>query len=334
MKIRNYIIQSILLLFSCAQVFAQAETSQISSRPGAFSRLGFGARGISLGNAMAATNTGNLVSYYNPALASFQEDIFIGTGYSFLSLDRSMNFLNVTKKFEFGKKPGSNSKPRSVAGLSFGIINSGVSEIEERDNQGTKSGSLSTSENLIYLGLSNKFSEKFSLGVSFKFYYYSLYEDISTTGFGMDLGAIYSFSDNLKFAIVLRDVNSKYRWDTTELYGQSGNTYEEKFPLSKVFAASYFYEEYKLSGSVEWESSNAGTSYLRMGLEAELNEFFILRGGFDRLDISNSDTPIRPSAGFAFNYSLGGIKTVFEYAFSIEPYSSFDKHIIGLGVLL
>ena len=99
--IRKIIIQ-ILVLSSFA--FAQASTTEISSMPGAFSRMGFGARGIGMGNAMSAVKEGNLVSYYNPALVPFQEGNSFQTSYTFLSLDRSLNFLNFTKRFELGKK--------------------------------------------------------------------------------------------------------------------------------------------------------------------------------------------------------------------------------------
>ena len=56
-----------------------------------------------MGNSIGAVNEGNLVSYYNPALSVFQNDNYFQTSYSFLSLDRSLNFLNFTKRFEFGK---------------------------------------------------------------------------------------------------------------------------------------------------------------------------------------------------------------------------------------
>jgi len=81
--------------------FSQPQFSSISSLPGSFSRLGFGARGLGMGNAMSAVIEGNLVSYYNPALAVFQESNSFQTSYSFLSLDRSLNFINFTKQINF-----------------------------------------------------------------------------------------------------------------------------------------------------------------------------------------------------------------------------------------
>ena len=78
------IVTIILILFSQFAV-AQPQFSEIASKPGAFSRIGFGARGIGMGNAMSAVTSGNLVSYYNPALTVFQQGNSFQTSYSFLS---------------------------------------------------------------------------------------------------------------------------------------------------------------------------------------------------------------------------------------------------------
>ena len=122
------VVLFLFLIFTiCVQ--AQPKFSEIASMPGAFSRMGFGARGIGMGNALTAVTEGNLVSYYNPALSVFQEGNSFQTSYTFLSLDRSLNFLSFTRRFDLGGK-----KDRA-AGISAGIINSGVGKIDGRDNQ-------------------------------------------------------------------------------------------------------------------------------------------------------------------------------------------------------
>lgn len=309
---------------------AQPEFSQIAGKAGAFSRMGFGARGIGMGNALSSVRTGNLSAYYNPALSVFQEGNNFQTGYSFLSLDRSLNFLNFTRRFEFGKKD-ENSKPASVSGVSAGIINSGVSDIDGRDNQGIHTENLSTSENQFYLAVANRFSDKLALGLNIKFYYYKLYEEITSTGIGFDLGVIYSFNSNLAFSFVLTDINSKYKWDTTPVYEQSGTNSIDVFPLIKKIGASYYFDDIKLLTALEFENSNAGTNYLRGGFEYEVFENLFIRSGFDKLDLSNFDVPVIPSAGFSYFYVSSSVTIGAEYAFAVEPYSSSDRHIIGLN---
>ena len=112
------------LLFVSGVVAQSDQYSELSSLPGAFSRMGFGARGMGMGNAMSAVITGDMVAYYNPALSVFQEKNSFQTSYSFLSLDRNLNFLSFTKKFILGKKDsdGNIIGKKRVAGISAGII--------------------------------------------------------------------------------------------------------------------------------------------------------------------------------------------------------------------
>lgn len=320
-----------LITFS---INAQSHYSAISSMPGAFSRLGFGARGIGMGNAMSSVKEGNLVSYYNPALAVFQEGNSFQTSYTFLSLDRKLNYLNFTRKFEFGKKemPDGTIKPRSIAGVSVGIINAGVSNIDGRDSQGNKTETLSTSENQFFVAVANKFSEKLSVGVAFKFYYYKLYEEVTTNAFGIDIGALYSINEAMTVSVAVSDLNTKYKWDTGKIYGSSGMTSEDKFPLMKKIGFSYKFDEPKIIASVEFESSNANTSYLRAGAEYNLFQDLFLRAGVDRVNLNNFDIPVRPSCGLSYFYKTGSINLGFDYAFVIEPYSSGDQHVIGINV--
>lgn len=328
--------KTFLSLFLIASIVsAQPQFSDISGMAGAFSRIGFGARGIGMGNAMSAVKEGNLVSYYNPALVPFQEGNSFQTSYSFLSLDRSLNFLSFTRKFELGKKTDTdgNVKPRSVAGISIGIINSGVSKIDSRDSQGNRIGDLSTSENQFFVAVANKFSERLSIGIAFKFYYYKLYESVTSTGLGFDFGALYSLNDAMTISAMISDINSKYEWDSSKLLGIDGTKTKNAFPLLKKIGFSYKFSEPKIIASVEIENSNAGTNYIRAGGEYNIYENLFLRAGFDKLNISNFDFPVRPSAGFSYFYSLNSVRFGIDYAFTIEPYSSFDQHIIGINVI-
>lgn len=288
--------------------------------------MGFGARGIGMGNAMSAITTGELNSYYNPALNSFQEGNSFHTSYSFLSLDRNLNFVNFTKKF------GNGEGGKAIPGISVGIINAGVDNIDGRDSQGNKFDDLSTSENQFFLSLSNRFSNKLALGVSFKFYYYKLYEDVTASGLGFDIGALYLLNENITISFMISDINSKYEWDTSNLYGSSGNTTTDKFPVLKKIGISYKLNDPNIIAAVEFENSNAETNYIRVGAEYNVFENLYFRAGVDKINISNFDVPVRPAAGFSYFYPLSIGVVGINYAFAIEPYSSFDQHIVGLNI--
>jgi len=323
----------ILILLYCT-AFAQSKVDEINSMPGVFSRMGFGARGIGMGNAISSITSGNLVSYYNPALPVFQEGNLFQTSYSFLSLDRSLNFLNFTRKFEFGKVEADDgtTKPRSIAGISAGIINSGVSNIDGRDNQGRKFATLSTSENQFFVAVANRFSDRLAIGIAFKFYHYKLYENFTSSGLGFDVGAIYSYNESLTVALMISDLNTKYEWDSGAIYGSSGTTTKNRFPLLKKLGVSYRFKEQKIIAAIEIENSNAKTNYLRVGAEYNIYQDLFFRAGLDKLNLSNFENSVRPSIGFSYFYNVRSLRLGFDYAFVLEPYSSSDQHIIGVNI--
>jgi len=294
--------------------------------------MGFGPRGIGMGNAFSAVTEGNLSTYYNPALSAFQNGNSFLASYSFLSLDRSLNFLSFTRKFDLFSKSDP-SAPKAAAGVSAGLINSGVSNIDGRDYSGNPTGELSTSQNMFFLGVSNRFSEKFAIGITAKFYHYSLYQNISSSAFGLDIGALYRISNYFNLAFVLTDLNTKYKWDSSPLYQQDGTTTQDKFPLLKKIGLAYQNNKLGLIIDAEFESSNAQTNILRGGIEYNIYQNFFLRGGIDQFNLSNKDFPAKPSLGFSYFYNLDNMKIGIEYAFMIEEYSPSDRHIIGLNIV-
>ncbi len=329
---KKYIL--IILLLSTLSVAQSTQFSEISNMPGAFSRMGFGARGMGMGNALSSVITGDKTAYYNPALSVFQEDNSFQTSYSFLSLDRNLNFLSFTRKFELGKKDenGNFIGKKRIAGISAGIINASVSNFQERDNQGNVTGELNPFENQFFVAVANQFSDKLTVGLTAKFYYSKLYEDVSTNTFGIDLGAIYRLNENFTLSAVVSDLLSKYEWDTGKIYGQDGLSFDDKFPMLRKIGASYFNDELNLLSAIEFENSSVGTNYIRFGVEYGIYDGFFIRGGLDKFDISNTDAPSRPTLGFSYFHSFNPIEIGVNYAFVVEPYSSFDQHIIGIDI--
>ncbi len=323
---KKYFLILFIILFSTL-LSAQPQFSKIGSMPGAFSRMGFGARGIGMGNAFTAVIDGNLVSYYNPAVSVFQEGNSFQTAYTFLSLDRSLNFLSFTRRFDLS------GKKNRAAGLSAGIINSGVGKIDGRDNQGLQTGELSTSENQFFLSFGKRFSDQLSVGIGAKFYYYKLYEDITASGVGVDLGLLYKINDQFAAAVTIADLNSSYKWDTSNLYGTDGQISTDKFPVLKRLGVSYYNKDIGLLASVEFENSNGETNIMRAGAEYNIFEGLFLRAGIDQFNLSNSDFLPRPAAGFSYARNFDGITVGVDYAFMIEQYSPQDRHVAGINVV-
>lgn len=334
MKIK-FVLSLITLLI--IESFAQPKTSQISSLPGAFSRLGFSARGMAMGNAMTSITQGSVNPYYNPALNPFINDNSIQLGYSFLSLDRKLNFVQISKSFIQYKRDSYGNKTDEIyskAGVTFGLINSGVDNIDGRDNSGLQTKTYSTSENLFFLSVGINPSEKFSVGVTAKYYHYSLFDKMTSTAVGFDLGFIYKIFDNLSLAGFIGDLNSKYRWDSTPLYAEEGNNFYDYFPTLKRIGLSYIVPKDLGILSVDFESTSFGTKIFRIGSEINLIEFFKLRFGVDRLNLENSDMIPKLTFGFGLNHTLMDKLFELNYAFVNEPYSPSNQHIISIGIRL
>ncbi len=297
---------------------AMPVNAQLAGTPGAFTRLGFGARGMGMGNALTAVVDGDVTSFYNPAVTPFLTDRVAAVSYGLLSLDRSLNTLSYSQAIQ------------PTAGFSVGIINSGVSNIDGRDADGFQTGDLFTSENQFSFSFANRMSKVISLGIALKIYYYRLYENVSSTDLGIDAGGIARLSDNLTLGIVVQDIGSKYKWDTSNLYGDQGNSTVEPFPLLRKIGLSYAFDDNAGLISLDFENSNENTNIIRMGGELPLSEFFTVRAGLDHWDVQDP-AQAAPTFGFTVRTSSAKLTPVINYAYVIEPYGLFGMHILSLS---
>ena len=84
-------------LLAAVILLGSSASAQLGGTAGAFTRLGFGARGQGMGNAMTAVNHGIISALYNPALTPFQTGHVLYGNYSLLSLDRKLNQISYTQ---------------------------------------------------------------------------------------------------------------------------------------------------------------------------------------------------------------------------------------------
>jgi len=307
-----------LLYFLCIVSFAVGQPhSKLGGLPGSPMRLGFGAEGIGMGNALVALRFNPMTGYYNPALLPFQENPVVSASTGFLSLDRNLNF------FTFGKPV------HPSGGISVSIINSGVSDIENRDSDGRRIGTLSTSENAFLLSFGVRLDDRLSVGISTKILYYHLYSSLNSTTVGFDLGALVLLSDEWSVGASLQDLGSKYKWDTTILYGTGGNTTIDRFPLRKKIGIAYVPSGFSLQASVETEHV-AGMLLQRMGAAYSIVDGFILRAGIDQVSFTDNVLP-KPSFGFTAAQGIGSMTAFLSYSLVVEPYSPASFHLLTVG---
>jgi hypothetical protein len=339
-------MKKILLAILLIMMSHSAAYSQAGSFAGSFSRLGFGARGLSMGNAMVANIFGDVSGYYNPALATFQNEGFVNVGYTFMSLDRQLNFVSFAKRFEFP-----NQQIRG-AGISVSWLNSGVGDIDGRDNDTRKIGTFSTFDNQFALGLGFIVSDQISIGVGFKYYYSKLFEEVTSTSVAFDGGIIVRPQPNLAFGLTVRDINAQNEWNTQNIYGSTfGNQTVNKFPTLFNLGGSYLLPnnigvisveaEYQKNPKIEATSTITNTGdlvsdnvTLKVGGELFLTKNINVRAGLDRIDLGSDDVMgnLKPSIGVGFYKTFSkNIILGLDYAFQLEPYTHDPIQNISIG---
>lgn len=297
-------------------------SAQIAGTAGSFSRLGFGARGMGMGNAGVAVNTGAVSTYYNPALSAFSQSPTAAATFSILAFDRYENSLSYTQPL----------KP--LAGLSVGLINAGVRHIDGRDADGQQTEEYSVTENQFYLSFANRVDERLSIGVTVKLLYSKLFEDVKSTTVGFDLGLCAQLTDQLSLGAAVIDLNSKYKWDTKQIYFENGRTTEDKFPNLRRIGLAYTIPSAGALLSAEYENSSQGSNIFRVGAEYTFLEHFTLRGGVDRLELGDKATGAKPSLGFTVTQPLTGWTPSIHYSYIVESFAPNGMHIISISSAL
>lgn len=336
---------SLLLIGLTLSVCLAAAPSAVGQTAGAFSRRGFGPRGISMGNAQVADVFGLGSPWYNPALAPYYSDQSIEASHTFLSQDRGLEYVQFLVPMP----------PR--AGVAAGLIHAGVSDIDGRDASGYHTQDYSTDELAGYLAFGSRIGRPASVGIAFRFYRADLLPDLDpATSIGLAFGATYRLRKVWSFGVAIDDLLSRYEWDTSAVFGSSGRKTTDQFPVRLRIGTSYRVLEGKLVVSAEYESrfETARTTLrsievvggtprvvltsedrtlhstsLRTGAEYRMADILLLRLGFDR--IGEGDTSqIIPTAGFSVEQNLGDLGASFQYVFGKEPYSLGSFHVIGV----
>lgn len=333
-RMTPFLSQRILLLAAALvyHLVPASSAAQIGGGAGAYARMGFGARGMAMGNALTAVTTGDAVGYYNPATLPLAEYRNITASFGVLTLDRRLNFLSYVQPLGGGASTDP-EKGINKAGLTIGIINAGISNIDGRDADGQPTGLLKTSENQAFLGFGTQLRNGLAIGVTIKFLYYHLYTDVNSTTFGFDVGALMPVSKRLTLGIAVRDINAKYSWDTQSIYGQQGTTTTDKFPQLYIAGAAFILPDSLGLIAADLEFSNRSTTYLKIGAEVPVIPEVTLRAGIDRIDLRNKGYGVRPGFGFTARKSFEDLHPALTYAFVIEPFASSGLHMISLSMV-
>ena len=299
---------------------------------GAFSRLGFGARGMALGNALTADPSADVSPHYNPALLPSASGQRVSASAALLSFDRDLQFLEFTTPLG----------PTAGIGLSF--THAGVSDIDGRNADGVHTETLSTDEFALSLSFGNRFADWFAVGTALTLYQSDLVPEVDPVrGFGVDLGVSVDATDRLRLAGTVHDLLAEYSWDASAV---GGSSHTDRFPVRVQLGASYGLLDERLRLLAEVESryterdrrvqdllvtstgpqQQARTeSFLvhdlrgRVGASYQPVDILKVRVGLDRIGVDDA-SGLRPSAGFGVRQTVGNLDLRIHYTATLEPY--------------
>ena len=355
---RSFLVGLVTIAFVATGLRAQTNSDPVTSTgAGAFTEMGYNPRSAAIGGATVAVIEGEFqFAASNPAVAAFQDGYRATFSYSALNLDRTLNFVGIS-----GPVPGvkrdtlsdSTSAKKSIASsihLQLGWLRAGVGNIDSRDYEGDKIGTLSSSENEFLGAAAVRITPKFALGFAARFYYSTLpFPDptvpkITSSGFGLDIGAVYIPRDNVTVAATIQHIAAKYHWDSSTLYGQTGSSTTDYFPLVLRLGATWkpvdelmiavdLANHFRLYDQQDFVTTSAKTAELALGVEYELTHGFYLRGGVRGIDLTNQlKNETGTSLGFAYTFSIQGIKPTIAYALLNDAVSTGPTQMISIGL--
>ncbi|HCD53621.1 MAG TPA: hypothetical protein DEQ34_14330 [Balneolaceae bacterium] len=341
--------KTIFILFFVG-IFSGSLLAQSGGSAGALTRLGFGPRAISMGNAMTASTSEGVYPYYNPALAAIQtEQIQFDASVSSLQFDRI--YQNI----------GANFQLPPTAGLYVGLIRSGVKNIDQRSLSGYPLGTIDLSEYQLFTAFGLRFGEKFRAGIGFKLNYANYHEDISpATAVGIDFGVLYRINEQLQFGFTAQDMIANFTWNSSNLYNQpQSRNVVDKFPTRFKWGLSFEKESYAITTEYEIQvytsevtssevflfpqtgfdiirdtkEIKTNAQMLRIGGSWKAHQFFTLRGGY-QITESGVQGNNAISAGFSLHLPIDTFSPTIDYAFVSEPYQVANMHVFALRLHL
>lgn len=265
---------------------------------------GVGARMLGMGGAGVALTDDVSSAYWNPAGLSRMglHPTQIASMYSFLSLERSLNYFAMGQHTEdFGN-------------IAVGLTHYGVEGIERYDTVGSSLGTFLDQEFAMSLSYANAVNYQFRWGATVRGLYNSL-ADAKAFGYGGDLGVLYQPSLSSEFTIGINAQNplGAVTWDSGRQEAIAPN-------LKIGLADKYFNARMSVAADLDVPLGVDGPMTPHLGAELWLAEGLAARAGLNRRDFT---------AGGTWKYEFYQI----DYAFVFNSRQLGDTHQVSLTLL-
>ncbi|MCB5255137.1 MAG: hypothetical protein LHW58_05810 [Candidatus Cloacimonetes bacterium] len=314
MKNTKSILIALILMISLSSVFAEDNSAAV------YTRLGIDARSIGMGGTGAAFLDNVSSTYLNPAaLADVKRIELITSTRQGMEWDKGHNAVALGFMLPVGY----------VAAYWQGAT---VSDIDGYDDQGQPTSSFDATDHSFGLSFAAKIG-KLNLGVTPKMYL-STIDDESTTGFGLDLGALYHLNRFFSMGVVARDLVSDYDGEGTDV-PREFVTGIAAFPLpglilSADLAGNDDFDETKLKiGAEYWlgvrDDGQIGSSISGIRIKESATWTDILSDTQAGIRAGINDGAF--SAGFGLRFKM--LELNYAYQMAKEDYQN-DNHLYSL----
>lgn len=320
------------IVLSIVPILAQAQFS------GAPFRIGHSPFAASMGNAMVATSDVGM-SVFNPALAANAESKHIEISSAIMAFDRSLSAITFSTPLP------------PAAGLTIGLVHSGVGEFDGRTLSGYPTERFGIYEAQLFTQFGIRIGKSTQLGAGVKFTVADYGNNVNpATSVGLDIGLRRVVSNRLAFGLTAQDLIASYTWNTQKLWGTVGSNQQvDRFPMRLKAGLEYVVRPDVVTAYAEAEQRILFSSYTRTQVSTSFGEPLILS---ETVNVTNSQTlfrfggkwlahdrfhirlgyqsDTRLSGGFSLRLPMDRYAPAIDYSYSPEPSGLSSIHRFAL----
>lgn len=143
-------------------------------------------------------------------------------------------------------------------------------------------------------------------------------------GFGLDLGLLYQFSNEIRMGLMLRDILAPVSWNSSTLSKKADGKYTESVPFETVVGTSYkVFEELMITADYQPSMHKDVDNIIRGGAELRLFKFLYVRAGLQ--NIINNINDEKYVIGFGFKFGISKSKIGLDYTYLNERIANSSR---------
>ncbi|MDH4223630.1 MAG: PorV/PorQ family protein [candidate division Zixibacteria bacterium] len=280
---------------------------------GAYSRMGLSARALGMGGAYVAVADDGFGSSFNPAGIIQLQNATFSASYRLMDLDRRVSFISYHQPI------------RGNAVFGGYWINSGVGNVETRDDQGEITGELSNYENAVTACFAKMLIKELTLGINVRYSQYNL-ANLNSYTVGFDFGVFAFPVEKLRLGLSVQNLGMQYSWvssDYWQEFDQFGTDTEDKFPVNIRMGGSYFWLKDKLLVSLEVDKNTKQKARMHFGAEYKGLEYLAGRLGYNDGSLT---------FGLGFKHQVKSVIIELDYAFLSDQVGINPDHLVSMDI--